>query len=117
MDSNRSRPNRQRSALEPQRSRGKLRVASLLEAAAAVIAERGFESATMAEIAARAGAQIGSLFRFFPNKETLADALIRRYGELIDAAFGKIESQATSLSVNDLADNLLDLLVELHGES
>ena len=88
-----------------------------MEAAAAVIAERGFEAATMAEIAARAGAQIGSLYRFFPNKEVLADALIQRYGELIDEAFSKIEDQATSSSVHDLADSLLDLLVELHGES
>ena len=117
MDSNRSRPNRQRSALEPQRSRGKLRVASLMEAAAAVIAERGFESATMAEIAARAGSQIGSLYRFFPNKEVLADALIHRYSELIDEAFAKIEGRATVLSVNELADSLVDFLVELNGES
>ena len=117
MDSNKSRPNRQRSLLEPQRARGKLRVASLMEAAAAVIAEKGFEAATMAEIAIRAGAQIGSLYRFFPNKEVLADALIQRYGELIDEAFGKIEGQMASSSVNDLADKLVDLLVELHGES
>jgi AcrR family transcriptional regulator len=117
MDSNKSRPNRRRSVLEPQRARGKLRVASLMEAAAAVIAERGFESATMAEIAARAGAQIGSLYRFFPNKEVLADALIHRYGQLIDEAFRKIEGQAASSSVNDLADSLVDSLVELHGES
>jgi AcrR family transcriptional regulator len=88
-----------------------------MEAAAAVIAERGYESATMAEIAARAGAQIGSLYRFFPNKEVLADALIHRYGELINAAFGKIESQAASSSVDALADSLLDVLVELHDES
>ena len=66
-----------------------LRVASLMESAAAVIAERGFESATMAEIAARAGAQIGSLYRFFPNKEVLADALIHRYGELDRRGFRK----------------------------
>ena len=117
MDSNKSRSNRQRSLLEPQRARGKLRVASLMEAAAAVIAEKGFEAATMAKIAARAGAQIGSLYRFFPNKEVLADALLQRYGELIDEAFGKIEGQLASLSVNDLADKLVDLLVELHGES
>jgi AcrR family transcriptional regulator len=117
MDSNKSRSNRRRSVLEPQRARGKLRVASLMESAAAVIAEKGFEAATMAEIAARAGAQIGSLYRFFPNKEVLADALIQRYGELIDEAFGKIEGQMASLSVNDLADKLVDLLVELHGES
>src|SRR5580704_11682987 len=116
MHSNMSSPSKQKCALAPQRQRGLLRVASLMEAAAAVIAERGYESATMAEIAARAGAQIGSLYRFFPNKEVLADALIRRYGELIDEAFGKIEAQAASLSINDLADSLIDSLVELHGE-
>jgi AcrR family transcriptional regulator len=88
-----------------------------MEAASAVIAERGYESATMAEIAARAGAQIGSLYRFFPNKEVLADALIHRYGELIDAAFSKIESQAASSSVDALADSLLDVFVKLHNES
>ena len=117
MDSKKSRPNHERSALEPQRRRGELRVASLMEAAAAVIAERGYESATMADIAARAGAQIGSLYHFFPNKEVLADALIHRYGELIDEAFGRIEGQVSSLSANDLADSLVGLLVALHGET
>jgi AcrR family transcriptional regulator len=117
MASKKSRPNQERSALEPQRRRGQLRVASLIEAAAAVIAERGYESATMAEIAARAGAQIGSLYRFFPNKEVLADALIRRHGELIEQAFGKIEDRAASLSVNELADALVNVLVELHDET
>jgi AcrR family transcriptional regulator len=117
MGSKKSMPNRERSALAPQRARGKLRVAALMKAATAVIAERGYQSATMAEIAARAGAQIGSLYRFFPNKEVLADALIHRFRELLDEAFRKIEGKATSSSVNDLADSLLDSLVELHGES
>src|ERR1700730_13452385 len=117
MDSKMSRPNCDRIALKPQRRRGVLRVAALMEAAAAVIAERGYESATMAEIAARAGAQIGSLYRFFPNKEVLADALIHRYGELSNAAFSKIESRAASSSVDALADSLLDVFVELHDES
>jgi AcrR family transcriptional regulator len=117
MDSKKSTANLRRSARAPKRRRGMLRVASLMEAASAVIAERGYESATMAEIAARAGAQIGSLYRFFPNKEVLADALIHRYGELIDAAFSKIESQAASSSVDALADSLLDVFVELHDES
>ncbi|WP_202974145.1 TetR/AcrR family transcriptional regulator [Fimbriiglobus ruber] len=117
MPSKKSRPKPERDALEPQRQRGVLRVASLMEAAAAVIAERGFESATMAEIATRAGAQIGSLYRFFPNKEVLADALMQRHRELVDGAFGKIESRAMSVSAHDLADALVDLLVELHPES
>jgi AcrR family transcriptional regulator len=117
MASTKSRPNRERAALKPQRRRGKLRVASLLEAAAEVIAERGYEAATMAEIAARAGSQIGSLYRFFPNKEVLADALIHRYGELVAEAFDKIEVQITVLTVNDQADALVDFLVELHSET
>jgi len=117
MDSRKSIPNSQRGAREPKRRRGMLRVAALMEAATAVIAERGFEAATMAEIAARAGAQIGSLYRFFPNKEVLADALIHRFGELIDEAFGKIEGQAAASSVNDLADSLVYVFVELHVET
>jgi AcrR family transcriptional regulator len=106
-----------RTALEPQRKPGKLRVAALMRAGAEVIAERGFESATMAEIAARAGAPIGSLYRFFPNKDALADALIRRYNELIDAAFEKIDARPESSTTEDFADALLAALVELRGET
>src|ERR1700690_217012 len=85
-----------RIALEPQRRPGKLRVAALLRAGEAVIAQRGFEATTMAEIAARAEAPIGSLYRFFPNKEALADALIRRYRELIDTTFESIDARRES---------------------
>ncbi len=88
-----------------------------MEAAASVIAERGFEAATMAEIASRAGALVGSLYHFFPNKEVLADALIQRYGGIIDEAFARIDGQVASMPIESLADTLLYLLVELQGES
>jgi AcrR family transcriptional regulator len=107
---------KERSALEPQRRPGRLRVAALLEAGAAVIAERGYEAATMAEVAARAGAPIGSLYRFFPNKEVLADALIQRFGDVIDAAFTAIDSRAGAMSMAELADALLALVGKLRGE-
>jgi len=108
---------RGRVALEPQRSTGKRRVAELLRAGADVFAERGFEAATMAEIAARAGAQIGSLYRFFPNKDALADALIRRYRELVDAAFEKTDSRAGSSTTEEFADDLLGVFASVRGES
>lgn len=106
-----------RTALEPQRKPGKLRVAALMRAGAEVIAERGFEAATMAEIAARAGAPIGSLYRFFPSKEVLADALIRRYQELIADAFEKIDASPDSTTTEEFADALLTALVGLRGET
>ena len=71
-----SRPSEVPQARTPQRRNGKLRVAAILKAGAAVIAEKGYEAATMAEIAARSSTKIGSLYRFFPNKEVLANALI-----------------------------------------
>ena len=43
----------------PRQERGERRVAELLEAAEAVIAESGYEAATMSAIAERAGAAIG----------------------------------------------------------
>ncbi len=77
-------------ARAPQRERGRQRVADLLEAASAVFAEKGYAAATMTEIAARAGAPIGSLYQFFPGKESLGDALMRRYGERTIAALESI---------------------------
>src|SRR3984893_8176245 len=62
----------------PIQERGEKRVAGLLEAAAAIFAEVGFEAATMRDIAERAGASIGSLYQFFPNKEVVAQAIKTR---------------------------------------
>jgi len=117
MNSNKSSPTKSRVALEPQRSHGKLRVAALLEAGAAIIAKKGFQAATMAEIASKAGAPIGSLYRFFPNKEILAQSLIRRYVELVNESFTKIEHGVKNQPTSALADALLNLMVDLHGET
>ena len=87
--SHKSSPKKPRAVQAPQRSNGKLRVAAILEAAAAVIAEKGYEGATMAEIAARSGTKIGSLYRFFPNKESIADTIIVSARENLDAVFDR----------------------------
>ncbi|MGH9824396.1 MAG: TetR family transcriptional regulator, partial [Blastocatellia bacterium] len=56
----------------PQQKRGQRRVAGFLRAAASVIAEMGYEQATMSAIAERASSCIGSLYQFFPNKAAVA---------------------------------------------
>ena len=96
----------------PQRANGRLRVAAILEAAAVVIAERGYEAATMAEIAARSGTKIGSLYRFFPNKESLADMIVVSARENLDTVFDKFDAGVKALSVQALADGLVVQLVE-----
>src|ERR1700748_255955 len=114
MTSTMSRPGEVPRARMPQRRNGRLRVAAILKAGAAVISEKGYEMATMAEIAARTNTRIGSLYRCFPNKEVLANALIAHYHEGVHNAFDELDSRIQSLSFSVLADFLLDLMVDLH---
>jgi AcrR family transcriptional regulator len=83
-----------------------------LEAAEAVIAERGYEAATMSEIATRSDTKIGSLYRFFPNKESLADTMVASARENLDAVFDKFDANVNALSIRGLANDLLALLFE-----
>src|ERR1700742_807297 len=101
----------------PQSRNGKRRAAAILKAGATVIAEKGYEAATMAEIAARADTKIGSLYRFFPNKEVLADALMQRYSALRDAHYAGIDARANAMPLDELADRLVNSIAEIHDET
>ena len=103
-----------RVALAPQREGGRQRVAALLDAAASIIRERGYEATTMAEIALRAGARTGSLYRFFPNKEAVANALLREDITILDREYDALEQRAVGATAIELADLLIDLLVTIY---
>lgn len=60
---------------------------SIVEAALAVFGENGFEKASIAQIAERAGASDGLIYRYFNGKrELLLAALARFYEEVLDRA-------------------------------
>ena len=50
----------------------------ILAAAAAVLAEQGYAATTMADVAARAGVAIGSVYQYFRDRSDLVVALVRR---------------------------------------
>ncbi|MEV6803916.1 ScbR family autoregulator-binding transcription factor [Streptomyces sp. NPDC051132] len=56
---------------------------SILEAAAAVFGERGYDAASTNEILARAGLTRGALYHHFPSKEAIASALAEAQGEAL----------------------------------
>ena len=101
---------------EPQRQRGRLRVAAIMQAAAELFADRGFDAATMTDIAARSGTAIGSLYRFFPSKNALAQALLARYGEGLDRTLAAIERDAAGSLPAAISDALLDCILQLMPE-
>lgn len=97
----------------PRQERGRQRVAALLQAASEIFVEKGYDAATMTEIAARAKASIGSLYQFFPTKELLADALRRNYGNaLIDdmARMKVLDTKTPEELANRFIQDFLDFI-------
>ncbi|MFJ5230573.1 ScbR family autoregulator-binding transcription factor [Kitasatospora sp. NPDC088391] len=66
-----------------QQERGKRSRQSILEAAARVFDERGYEAASTNEILAHTGLTRGSLYHHFPSKEAIALALVDAHAEAL----------------------------------
>lgn len=66
---------------EPSQRRSRERVERILAVATGLIAEQGSDALRMAEVAAKAGISIGSLYQYFPDKA----AIIRTLAERINA--------------------------------
>ena len=79
---------------EPVQARSSARLAGLLDAAAAVIDEIGFERLTTAMVAERAGASIGTVYRYFPDRIAVVEALAIRCTQRLAEKF--LEALETS---------------------
>jgi AcrR family transcriptional regulator len=62
----------------PVQERSAARVQRMLDAAAALLDEVGYEATTTSAIAARAGVSVGSLYQFFPDRRAVLQALALR---------------------------------------
>lgn len=56
-------------------------VEAIVDAAAEILAEGGYAALTTNHLAERAGVSIGSLYHYFPNKESIITALAKRMEE------------------------------------
>ena len=97
----------------PQQKRGYQRVAGFLRAAESVITEMGYERATMSAIAGRARSSIGSLYQFFPNKKSVAEALHAEYIKEIEQDWRKLAEQSPALGGKELACRLVAVQLEI----
>jgi AcrR family transcriptional regulator len=76
---------------QPTQQRGKERVEKILDAAAEVFDEVGYEAATTHLIAAKAGTAIGSLYQFFPDKAAIFKAMELRHAERVKAMWAQLD--------------------------
>lgn len=97
------------------RRRGHQRVEVLLAAAAQVFAERGYDAATMTEIAARAESSIGSLYQFFPTKPEVAQGVIALQAGELHARLGAMAEASAGWDVAELSARLVVALIEFRA--
>jgi hypothetical protein len=75
---------------KPSQRRGKERVRAILIAALEAFKEKGLEHVTTNDIAKRAGIPIGSLYRYYPNKNAIVVDLLERYVSDISKIFAVV---------------------------
>jgi AcrR family transcriptional regulator len=98
----------------PKQERGERRMQRLLDAAEQTFAELGYKAATTNEIAARAQTSIGTLYRFFPNKEAIVQHLGERYIQEVHALHEKMfQPEVATMPLAEMIDRLVDPIVEL----
>ncbi len=77
---------------EPRQERTAHQRSDILQAAASLIAERGFHGMSMRDLAVATGFGVSSLYNYFSSKEELlAELQIRAFETLIDAANGSLK--------------------------
>jgi len=95
---------------EPTQKRARERVQRILDAADQLLAEHGSEALGTKPVAAAAGISIGSLYFWFPDKESIAEALALRYWhELSDLVAGVAEAAETG-ELDDPVGEVLEVL-------
>jgi AcrR family transcriptional regulator len=103
----------------PERRKERTRIA-LVDAAAAVFGRRGFNGASLDEIAETAGYTRGAIYKHFDGKEELLFAVVDRVNERALATFAEASANGTIVfrNVPDIIDiwrRLFVLDTELHA--
>jgi len=88
---------------EPVQARSAARLTGLLDAAAAVIDELGYERLTTAMVAERAGASIGTVYRYFPDRIAVLQALGARN---LDRVLSSVSDEILNESYTSWTDAL-----------
>ena len=90
---------------------------AILQAAAEVIVDQGYDRASTNRIATRAGVSIGSLYQYFPNKESILVALraehMRQVGAVVERFLTRLDDPAQPLA--DALRVLFHELMETHA--
>jgi AcrR family transcriptional regulator len=100
----------------PVQERSAARVQRVLDTTADLIDEMGYEELTTTLVAHRAGVSVGSLYRFFPDKRALVQALTQRHMARFVQRISVPFSNPDLAHWWDAVDAVIDVYVGMHRE-
>ena len=102
---------------QPKQARSQERVKQILDVAAQLYLEVGYDSTTTRAIAARANVSVGSLYQFFPDKEAILKALAIRYMQTQYQRFLTLHTPAAvTLPLPSYVDRMIDVFDQFYTD-
>ncbi|HKU97451.1 MAG TPA: TetR/AcrR family transcriptional regulator [Vineibacter sp.] len=98
----------------PEQDRSRATVEAIIEAAARILAKGGYGGFTTNHVAEKAGVSIGTLYQYFPNKESLLGELIRRHKLAIEDGIEVLTPQAGDLPFAAVVRAAIEHVVRAH---
>jgi AcrR family transcriptional regulator len=99
----------------PRQQRSRVTVDTIVEAAARVLAERGWARFTTNEVALVAGVSVGSLYQYFPNKLSLAEVIRHRHLDAVLMALGASDRRDETTTLENRVARLIDGVIAAHS--
>ena len=95
----------------PKQERSRRKVETILDAATRILVREGYDKASTNRVAKAAGVNIGTLYRYFPNKEALVAALFERHIEQVSEAIvsksREVEGASLPAAVRALVEGMI----------
>jgi AcrR family transcriptional regulator len=102
----------------PQQARSQETLGRILDAAEALVSEKGFGDTSVAEVARRAGSSVGAFYTRFRDKDGLLYALYERYLEqaMATADDALDPERWEGIGIARMLDSVVHFLVEIYRE-
>jgi AcrR family transcriptional regulator len=99
----------------PQQSRSRVTVEAILDGAIRVLEQEGSLAMTTTRVAQAAGVSVGTLYQYFPNRQSILDALQEREFQRTTAMLQAVMVDSPAGSTDELARAVIRGLFKLYG--